>query len=340
MRSVSIACDASRPPGQMTETETACRRVFLFSSQGGQWPGMGSALYAQEPAFRRVIDACDREIGAHLGWSLRDLIRRDPSDVLVRDPFYIQPALTAVQLGLCALLRLHGRQPDAVAGLSMGEVSAACEAGVLTLEEGMRVVCVQAECTRHQQPSGRMAFVRQPREAVERRLAATRGQRLWLAVELTPSLSVVSGVASAVEQWLAEQQREGVPSGYLPSGFAFHSPLVDTLEPAFRAGLASLRPRKPRLPIFSAADERQPAFGVDHWWRIMREPATLRRMVNTLLDRGAKQLIEVGPEPILVDAVCENIAAARSDARVTALLRRSAASAADVKRAAQAMASS
>ena len=321
-------------------TDTGCRRVFLFSSQGGQWPGMGSALYTQEPAFRRVIDACDCEIGTNLGWSLRDLIHRDPSDVLVRDPFYIQPALTAVQLGLCALLRSHGTRPDAVAGLSMGEVCAACEAGVLTLEQGMRVVCVQAECTRCKQPNGRMAFVRQPREAVERHLAAMHGRPLWLAVELTPSLCVVSGAAREIEKLLTKQQREGVRCGYLPSGFAFHSPLVDALEPAFRAGLASLQPQKPRLPIFSAADERQPTFGVDHWWRIMREPATLRRMVKTLLDRGAKQFIEVGPEPILMDAVCENIAAARSDARVMAPLCRSAADAADVKRAAQAIASS
>jgi acyl transferase domain-containing protein len=204
----------------------------------------------------------------------------------------------------------------------------------------MRVACVQAECTRQEQPRGRMAFVRQPREAVERRLASTPGQRVWFAVELTSSLSVVSGVASEIEALLASHQREGVRSGYLPSGFAFHSPLVDTLEPAFRAGLASLRPKKARLPIFSAADERQPTFGVDHWWRIMREPATFRRLVRTLLDRGAKQFVEVGPEPILMDAVCENIAAARSDARVMASLRRCAASAADVKRAAQAIASS
>lgn len=325
------------------DRKTACRRAFLFSSQGGQWPGMGSTLYTQEPVFRRVIDACDLEISSHLGWSLCDLVRRDPSELLVRDAFYIQPALTSVQLALSALLRSHETEPDAVAGLSMGEVCAACESSVLTLEEGMRIVCVQARLTRHDQPSGRMAFAMLPREAMERRLAATPGRRLWLAVQLTPSLSVVSGDASEIDKLLAELKRERIRSGYLPPGFAFHSPLVDTLEPAFRAGLASLRPRKPRLPIFSAvlsADERQPAFGVDHWWRIMREPASLRRMVKMLLDRGAKQVVEVGPEPILEDALRENIAAARSDARVMVPLRRSAASAADVKRAAQAIASS
>lgn len=315
-----------------------CRRVFLFSSQGGQWPAMGAKLYAEEPAFRDVIDACDREITARLGWSLAGILQKHPSDLLVGDGYHIQPALTVVQLGLSALLRSRGAKPDAVAGLSMGEVAAAFEARVLSLEDAMRVVCVQARLTRREQPDGRMAFAALPRDAFSRRLAAP-ARRLWVAVELSPSITVVSGEARDVEHLLAELQRDGIRSGYLPMKYAFHCPVVDGLEAEFRRELANLAPRSPRLPIFSAVlpEELRRSFGVDHWWAIMREGASLPLMVNALLDRGAKQIVEVGPEPILHDALIEIIENAHSGACASGTMRRSAADAADLAAVAKAL---
>jgi polyketide synthase 7 len=305
-----------------------CRRVFLYSSQGGQWPGMGAALYAQEPAFKDVIDACDREVASQLGWSLRALLRKPAPEALFDDPSRIQPALTAVQIGLSALLRSRGVEPHAVGGLSMGEVAAAFEAQVLSLPDAMRVVCVQARLTRNEQPDGRMAFAALSREAAQRRLAASSSP-LWLAVELTPSMTVISGESRAVQQWVTELQHEGIRAGYVPMKFAFHCPLVDGLEAEFRSQLADLQPRPPRLPLFSAVGPEawRDSFGVDHWWAIMRESASLPVMLNPVLARGARQIVEIGPEPILQDAIVDIVARAGSNARASGTMRRSAADA-------------
>jgi acyl transferase domain-containing protein len=312
--------------------------VFLFSSQGGQWPGMGASLYAAEPVFRKCIDACDREIAARLGWSLRDAMRNARSNLLVGDPYYIQPALTAVQMGLSQLLRSRGARPDAVAGLSMGEVAAACEAGALSLEEAMCVVCVQARLTRREQPPGRMAFAVLSPDIMRLRLAAAP-RRVWLAVDLSPSLAVVSGEARDVERLLAELHRDAIHADYLPMAFAFHSPVVDVLEAEFRRELSTLHPRPPRLPIFSAVirDQGRSSFGADHWWAIMRESASFTAMVKALLDRGASQIAEVGPEPILSDALREIIASTRSSASPSPTMRRAAAGAADLASVASAL---
>jgi len=114
--------------------------VFLFSGQGSQYRGMGSALYKTQPTFRAALDACATLLEPELPCDLRELLwSEDASDRLTHTRF-TQPAVFSVGYALARMWLSWGVKPAAVLGHSLGEYTAACIAGVLGLEDAIRLV--------------------------------------------------------------------------------------------------------------------------------------------------------------------------------------------------------
>lgn len=125
--------------------------VMAFADQGAEWPGMGSELFDREPVFRDALKRCADLIDREVGWRLIEEIRRDSDSSRLRSAEIAQPALFAVQVALYELWKSRGVAPAAVVGHGLGEVCAAFVAGMLTLEQAVRVVCVRGEIM--QQPT-------------------------------------------------------------------------------------------------------------------------------------------------------------------------------------------
>ena len=128
--------------------------AFMFSGQGAQHAGMAAQLYRTHSVFRNAMDRCHMLAQPHLERGLLDVIfAADGHDALVNRTDYTQPALFAVEYALAELLKSWGISPDAVIGHSLGEFVAACAAGVMTLEDAMRLVVARGALM-HQMPSG------------------------------------------------------------------------------------------------------------------------------------------------------------------------------------------
>ncbi|MBC3839819.1 acyltransferase domain-containing protein [Streptacidiphilus sp. 4-A2] len=113
--------------------------MFVFPGQGSQW-GDGSVVVAGVVGVCGAVAECERALAPFVEWSLGDVVA---GGVLrVGSGGCVQPVLWAVMVSLAEVWRGFGVVPDVVVGHSQGEIAAACVAGVLSLGDGARVVCV------------------------------------------------------------------------------------------------------------------------------------------------------------------------------------------------------
>jgi acyl transferase domain-containing protein len=152
-----------------------------------------------------------------------------------------------MQVALAELWRSWGIAPDGVAGHSMGEVTAAHIAGVLTLDDAARVICRRSALMRRLSGQGAMALVALPLEDTAEALRDYDG-RLSVAVCNSPSATVISGESAAVAEFTAAMEAGGVFCRPVEVDVASHSPQVDGLRDDLLDALDGLAPRPAELP--------------------------------------------------------------------------------------------
>ena len=123
-----------------SEPGAGATAAFVYAGGEEPWAGMGEALYSSEPAARAVLERCDRLVREGRGASLLDVMfgRAGAAGVL-DDPAWARPAVYALQAALTALWESVGIRPGRVLGLGPGEIAAARAAGLLSLEDGLRL---------------------------------------------------------------------------------------------------------------------------------------------------------------------------------------------------------
>ncbi|MFL5354902.1 acyltransferase domain-containing protein [Archangium sp.] len=281
------------------QTGPGCRPVFVFSGQGSQWTGMGRALLERSTVGALVLKACDVQVRRHLGWSLLEALTAE--DSRLGDIEVSCPAIVSMELALAAVWRSWGVEPAAVVGHSIGEVAAAHVAGVLTLEDAMRVICLQGRTIGKLRGQGAMALVGLPWARALEALPEFAGQ-VWRVIHASPEWTVLAARPEVLEQVLVALRRRGVPARRVDSEVAAHCPQVEPLREGLRGELQGLRPRMERLPIISTVTGGELAgrrFDADYWVRNLAEPVLFREAVDTLLDEGHGVFLEVSPHPLV-----------------------------------------
>ncbi|MBO0820906.1 MAG: acyltransferase domain-containing protein, partial [Nocardiopsaceae bacterium] len=287
---------------------SAREAVFVFPGQGSQWAGMAAGLLAESPVFAAKMRDCADALRPFTDWSLADALT--DARALERVDV-VQPVSWAVMVSLAAVWRSYGVRPAAVAGHSQGEIAAACVAGLLTLEDGARVVALRSRAIASLAGQGGMVAVPLPPDRVP-----LLG-RLHVAAVNGPRSTVVSGESEALDEVLALV--EGARR--IPVSYASHSPQVEAIRSRLLTELAPVRPRPGDVPFYSAVTgERAAALDAGYWYRNLRETVRFEQATRALLGYGA--FIEVSPHPVLTVPVQETVEAAGADAIVLGTLRR------------------
>lgn len=298
--------------------------VFVFSGQGPQWWAMGRELLAGEPFFRKMVERCDALLRPHTGWSLLEELGRSEAESRLDQTEIAQPALFALQIGLAALWRAWGITPDGVVGHSVGEVAAAYVAGVLSLEDAVRVIAHRGRLMQQATGSGKMASVELPPEAVERVITAY-GEQLSIAAINAPAMTVMSGDPIALEQAIAQLKSEGASVRPLPVNYAFHSTQMAPYGCELTRVLAGLQPQASTIPLYSTVTGALVS-GTDldasYWGRNVREPVRFAAAISALTAAGGTLFVEIGPHPVLGAAITHCLDAAGHQGVVTSSLRR------------------
>ena len=279
------------------------RPVFLFSGQGAVYTGMGRELYATQPSFRNAIDTCAEILAPLLDKPLLSVLYPDDSadgsgqDVL-EQASYVQPALFSLQYALTQLWRAWGVEPEAVLGHSLGEYCAACIAGVLRLEDALKLVVERARLMQTLSENGSMAAVLADTSRVEQMLDAYPDE-LSLAVVNGPQHVVIAGRTPTLHTLLHQLKAEGVQTHLLHVTHAFHSPLMNPMLDAFEQAARQIEYRVPELPFVSNLTGKVLAKGVlpdaAYWRQHCRQTVYFSDGLVALLEQNLGLFVEIGP---------------------------------------------
>jgi acyl transferase domain-containing protein/acyl carrier protein len=260
---------------------------------------MTRELYRHEPVFRRELDRCCEILRPHLGLDLRDVLyptsdRADDAAARLRQTAITQPALFAVEHALAAFWRNCGVEPDGFVGHSIGEYVAACQAGVMSLDDALRLVAARGALMQ-EMPAGAMLSVSLPEAEVRAILPA----ELDVCTVNGPELTVVGGPVEAVEAFAARLAEDEIHHQRLHTSHAFHSRMMDPVVARFEEIVRGVTLRAPELPFLSnlTGDWITDAQATDprYWAQHLRGAVRFDDNLRALLQRPERILLEAGP---------------------------------------------
>ncbi|HYG62629.1 MAG TPA: thioester reductase domain-containing protein, partial [Thermoanaerobaculia bacterium] len=338
-REEAVAGLAGRDPRRLLSAVQAPGErplVWMLSGLGEHYPRMGEGLYREEPTFRDALDRCAELLRPLLGQDLRELLypggvraedeggsgggmdlRRllgrasDPAGSAghLRETRIAQPAVFAVGYALSRLLLEWGLSPRALVGYSLGEYTAACLAGVFSLEDAVRVVAERARLIQ-ELPAGAMLAI----PFSEEQTLPLLGTGLSLAAVNGPAYSIVAGPVEEVSALEGRLQGMGLTSRRLETTHAFHSRMMEPVASRLAALLAGIALRPPEIPLISnvtgtwmtAAEATDPGYWTRHLCQAVRFGAGLEELWR----EPGRLLLEVGPGQALTTLATQHPASA------------------------------
>jgi acyl transferase domain-containing protein/NADPH:quinone reductase-like Zn-dependent oxidoreductase/SAM-dependent methyltransferase/acyl carrier protein len=303
LRAFSEGLEVAGIQGRQVHGE-APRIAFLFSGQGSQYAGMGRQLFESQPVFRRVLSECASLVGDKVQPGILQVIYPEEGAERHLDrTVYTQPALFAFEYALARMWESWGVTPAAVMGHSLGEYVAATVAGVLQLDDALRLVTIRGRLSERVAGDGEMAAVLAPVGRVRATLAAL-GNPAEIAAVNAPESTVVSGPRDGVAAARRAFAADGIEVKPLAVSTAFHSAAVEPMLEEFEEAASSVAYGPQTIPLFSNLFGRRTQPGeissASYWVRHLRQPVQFAAGFSGAVDDGFSTFLEIGPHTTLL----------------------------------------
>jgi acyl transferase domain-containing protein/NADPH:quinone reductase-like Zn-dependent oxidoreductase/SAM-dependent methyltransferase/acyl carrier protein len=317
--------------GPRIRTSFAARREetprvgFIMSGQGPQWWGMGREFLRHEPVFRRAMERCDAALRPWAGFSLLEELDRTEETSQIHRTAIGQPAIFAMQMALAALWHSWGIEPSAIVGHSVGEIAAACVAGIFSVEDAARIIALRARlmegCGRGE---GTMLAVGLGEEEALP-VIARHDRTVTISAFNAPRSITLSGRRSSLEVISADLEAQNIFARLVRVDHPFHHPLMRPASEELEAALVDLKPQVETVPFFSTITGRRCAgesCNANYWGRGIREPVRFSAAINALADFGVDVWLELSAHPALAHPTQECLKAGGIKAIVVSSTRR------------------
>ncbi len=283
--------------------------AFVFPGQGSHYAGMSHELYRTFPVIREWMD----RIAEVADFDILHLLFHDREEDL-RKTRWQQPALFTMEYAMVQYLWSLGIRPAALAGHSLGELTALCLAGVYSYADGFRIVnmralCMDKACEINVDP-GIMMATDAPLDYVEERLKTA--ENVYITNINSLHQVVIGGDTDAVRALGEELKANGYRRTQLRVSMAFHSPIMRCIHDELEAFIADLEFHPPQIPVISNTTMKPFPPDTTEIKRIvmahLESPVYWLQNVRTMWnDFGVRLFVEVGPRDILSNMIQDTI---------------------------------
>ena len=274
-------------------------KAYIFPGQGAQFTGMGLDLYEKSPLAQKYFEKAN-DI---LGFSITDIMFEGTAEQL-KETKVTQPAIFLHSVILAKVLG-DDFKPEMVAGHSLGELSALVTNGVLTFEDGLKLVSKRALAMQKAceiAPSTMAAVLGLEDAIVEDTCSEVEGV-VVAANYNCPGQLVISGEIAAVEKACKVLSEKGARRALLlPVGGAFHSPMMEPARAELAAAIEATTFSNPTCPVYqnvSACAVTSPSEIKKNLMIQLTAPVRWTQSIQAMIADGGTEFIEVGPGKVL-----------------------------------------
>ena len=277
--------------------------IALFSGQGSQYEKMGLDLVQQDAVLEEIFEVASEV----LGFDLYAVIADSDAQTLAHT-IYAQPAIMATSLICLEAAKKRGFTYDAVAGHSLGEYAAMVASGMLSLEDGFRVIKARSEAmdAAAKAADGAMcAILKLAPAEVERICQETEGY-VSPANYNSSVQTVIAGDSAAAQAAADPLAGMGFRATKLAVSSAFHSKLMAGAAEEFSEAIAGVRMNPLCIPFYSnLTGHMLPADADLHEYLVKHliSPVHFHEEVRGMVAEGINLFIELGPNKVLTSLI-------------------------------------
>ena len=274
-------------------------KSYVFPGQGSQFSGMCLDLYQKHTELKKMFEIAE-DI---LKFNISEIMFNGSTEELTQTKV-TQPAIFIHSMAILSVLK-DSFKPDQVSGHSLGEFSALVASGVLSFEDGLKLVSTRAKAMQKscESTKGTMAAILALESDLIETICEDVNGVVVAANYNCPGQVVISGELKAVKEACSKLSDAGARRALiLPVGGAFHSPLMEEAKLELSIAINNSNFNKPICPIYqnvSGTGETSLVKIKENLISQLTSPVKWTNCVNQMIKDGATEFIEIGPGKVL-----------------------------------------